>query len=105
MGVAWWKNRLFVADTYNNKVKVIDLLEADIRTVAGEATSGSTDLPPRFDEPAGLSVADGMIFVADTNNHLIRVIDIETGKVKTLALDGLLPPSRGSRNAGRGWSK
>ena len=40
-----------------------------------------------FYEPGGLSVADGRIYVADTNNHAVRVIDIATGAVSTLNVD------------------
>ena len=70
LSVARWQNHLFVADTYNNKIKDIDLERSTIRTIAGESTPGNTDSPPRFNEPAGLSVAAGTLYVADTNNHL-----------------------------------
>ena len=48
--------------------------------------------PAAFFEPAGLAVAAGKLFVADTNNHLIRVIDLKTLQVSTLAIAGLKPP-------------
>ena len=38
---------------------------------------------PQFDEPGGLSYADGILYVADTNNHVIRAIDLEAGVVDT----------------------
>ena len=37
-----------------------------------------------FDEPGGISYADGILYVADTNNHVIRAIDLEAGIVDTL---------------------
>ena len=37
-----------------------------------------------FDEPGGISYADGILYVADTNNHVIRLIDLEAGLVDTL---------------------
>ena len=37
-----------------------------------------------FDEPGGLSYAGGILFVADTNNHAIRTIDLEESLVETL---------------------
>ena len=37
-------------------------------------------------------MAAGKLFVADTNNHLIRVIDLKTLQVSTLAIAGLKPP-------------
>src|SRR5262249_58257755 len=42
-----------------------------------------------FDEPAGVSIAFGKLFVADTNNHAIRTIDLKTRHVETLKISGL----------------
>ena len=45
-------------------------------------------------EPSGLSVAAGKLYVADTNNHKIRVIDLKNGnKLSTLEIAGLTPPA------------
>ncbi len=38
----------------------------------------------RFNEPAGLAAAEGKLYVADTNNNSIRVIDLASGSVGTL---------------------
>ena len=43
----------------------------------------------QFFEPGGLAVLGGKIYVADTNNHQIRVLDIEKNQVSTLELKGL----------------
>lgn len=52
----------------------------------------------RFDTPKGISVdADGMVFVADTNNHLIRAI-YPNGTVFTLA--GNLEPAEEAIDGG-----
>ena len=40
----------------------------------------------QFYEPGGLSVAGDMLYVADTNNHAIRTVNVENGEVGTLAL-------------------
>jgi hypothetical protein len=50
---------------------------------AGQAT---------FDEPGGLSIADDTLYVADTNNHLVRTADLATGRVGTFAIRGLAAP-------------
>jgi hypothetical protein len=39
-----------------------------------------------FDEPGGLSATGRHVFVADTNNHAVRVIDVASGDVQTLAI-------------------
>jgi hypothetical protein len=46
-----------------------------------------------FNEPAGLSYAAGKIYVADTNAHRIRVVDLKTKAVTTLQLKGVEPPA------------
>jgi DNA-binding beta-propeller fold protein YncE len=92
LGVAFYDGRLYVADTYNNKIKAIDPATGATRTLAGTGKPGKSDDPAAFDEPAGLSAAAGRLYVADTDNHMIRVIDLKTGKVATLHITGLEPP-------------
>ncbi len=48
---------------------------------------------PQFYEPGGLSGANARLYVADTNNHAIRVVDLAMQSVSTLELkdpEGLL---------------
>jgi DNA-binding beta-propeller fold protein YncE len=97
LGVSWWDGQLYVADTYNNKIKVIDVDERSCRTVAGTGTAGRADAEEgrraTFNEPAGLSAAGGKLYVADTNNHAIRVMELAPPyRVTTLLIDGLTPP-------------
>ena len=92
IGVAAADGELFIADTYNNKIKSVDLATLQVRVVAGDQ-AGSSDDPPRFNEPAGLAVAGDELYVADTNNHAIRVINRASGKVRTLSIAGLQPPA------------
>src|SRR6185295_1891415 len=56
-----------------------------------------------FDEPSGLAIAGGKLYVADTNNHAIRVIDLKTRRTETLQLKGLeklMPRARAKGFAG-----
>jgi thiol-disulfide isomerase/thioredoxin len=91
LGVAYHDGVLYVADTYNNKLKTIDK-KGVVRTWLGDGKSGRSDKPPRFDEPGGIHVADGKLYVADTNNHLVRIVDLTTKAVSTFELKGLTPP-------------
>jgi thiol-disulfide isomerase/thioredoxin len=94
LGVAFYRGRIYVADTYNNKVKVVDPEQATCKTLAGTGKPGAGDEPAEFDEPAGITAAAGKLYVADTNNHLIRVIDLDhDNRVSTLALADLNPPA------------
>ena len=95
LGVAYYHGSLYVVDTYNNKVKTVNAKTGAVTTLAGTGAAGRSDEPAAFDEPAGLSGANGRLYVADTNNHLIRVIDLANGRVSTLAIKGLQPVAGG----------
>ncbi len=92
LGLAYADNHLYIADTYNNRVKVCTPQTRSVKTLVGAHKPGDSDDPPQFYEPGGLSVAGSNLYVADTNNHKIRVVDLKTDKVKTLDLAGLAPP-------------
>jgi thiol-disulfide isomerase/thioredoxin len=92
--VDYLDGKIYVADTYNHKIKVVNSKTGDTKTLAGTGKPGSADDSPQFHEPAGLAHAKGLLYVADTNNHLIRTIDLATGKVSTLTIEGLTPPAR-----------
>ncbi len=93
LGVAYLDEFLYVADTYNNKIKRINPATGETVTLADDDTSGESDQPPRFNEPGGIAAAKGRLFVADTNNHAIRVIELsDQPTIKTLTIRGLTPP-------------
>jgi thiol-disulfide isomerase/thioredoxin len=93
LGVVYFDGQLYVADTYNNKIKKVDPKKGTTRTLTGTGRPGRGDDPAEFDEPAGITAAVGKLFVADTNNHLVRVVDLNDGaKVRTLEIPGLEPP-------------
>ncbi len=94
LGVLYHDKLLYVADTYNNKIKVIDPLRGTSETLVGTGEPGANDSPAEFDEPAGLSYAAGKLYVADTNNHAVRTIDLAHGNhVATLEIKGLKAPA------------
>lgn len=93
LGVAYYDKKLYVADTYNNKIKVVDADSGETASLAGTGQPGKDDQPATFDEPAGISVAAGKLYIADTNNHAIRTIDLKSNRVATLEISGLAPPT------------
>jgi hypothetical protein len=93
---------LLIADTYNNKVKAVSQRDGRVTTIAGSGEAGlrnGVGTTARFHEPGGLSAAAGKLYVADTNNHAIRVVDLRTGWVTTLELDFTLSGLSHQRNA------
>jgi thiol-disulfide isomerase/thioredoxin len=93
LGLCEWEARLLIADTYNHKIKLLDPQTGSVKTFLGKGRPGQEDgASPSFYEPGGLSVANGRLFVADTNNHAVRVVDLKTKQTGTLMIKGLRPP-------------
>lgn len=94
LGVALDGDKVLIADTYNHKIKLLDAAKKSVETFSGDGKSGQADgKSPSFYEPAGLSVAGDKLFVADTNNQAVRVIDLKTKTVSTLKIENLTPPA------------
>ncbi len=91
LGVAFHEGKLYVADTYNSKIKVLYPEKRTCETFLGGEAEGWL-AGPLFREPGGISQANGKLYVADTNAHRIRVVDIKTKKVSTLKLQGVEAP-------------
>lgn len=91
LGVAHHNGLLYVADTYNNKIKVIDPAKRTSKTLLGGEPAGWL-AAPLFSEPGGISYAGGKLYVADTNAHRIRVVDVEKKTIATLKLTGVEAP-------------
>ena len=87
-------NKVLIADTYNHKIKQLDPATRAVKSVFGTGVSGQSDGgKPSFYEPGGLSVANDKLYVADTNNHAIRVVDLKSGLTSTLRIKDLQPPA------------
>lgn len=92
LGVVYVRGKLYVADTYNSKIKEIIVDKQESKTFAGSRDKGMRDGEAKkssFNEPGGISATTKNLFVADTNNHSIRKIDLDSGEVSTLQLTGL----------------
>ncbi|WP_373530692.1 thioredoxin-like domain-containing protein [Nostoc sp.] len=94
LGVEYAQNYLWVADTYNHKIKLVSS-SGNCQTVLGDGAAGLQDgqgKNTRFFEPSGLSAMSSYLYIADTNNHTIRCVDLETFEVTTLEFLGLCAP-------------
>jgi len=92
LGVAHVDGKLYVADTYNSRLRVYDPATKHLDTFLGGNDSTGWFTSPLFSEPGGISHANGKLYVADTNAHRIRVVDVRTREVTTLRLTGVDPP-------------
>jgi hypothetical protein len=86
---------LYVTDAGAQRIRAVDP-SGRIRTIAGSGTADATGLwvgggyrdgpahQAQFNRPAGIVWLDGKLYVADTNNHCVRVIGSD-GTVRTFA--------------------
>src|SRR5205814_7124370 len=80
--------RLYLAD--GNMIRWIDLASGAVTTLAGtpDVDNGSYDgTGPHasFNTPSGVAATPATVYVADTENHTIRAIDVATAAVTTIA--------------------
>lgn len=68
---------IFVADSYNGKIKAINMRSGDVRAL---------NLPYRLQEPAGLALGAGALWVANTNAHEIVRVDLSNGQIRRLTI-------------------
>lgn len=86
--------RLYVADTLNHRIRVIDFEQDTIETLAGTGEPGfSGDGGPadeaQINNPRKLTIGpDGRLYFGDEYNHRIRAVDLETGIITTVAGNG-----------------
>jgi hypothetical protein len=89
LGIATDGQQLYIADTYNSKIKSLDPATAEITTFLGTEQGWRDGDEPLFYEPGGLDLVDGVLYVADTNNHAIRMVELESGETSTLVMSGI----------------
>lgn len=75
IGIAIDKNKVYVADTYNDRIRLIE--NGKVSTLANQS----------FDTPTGLAVWRDKLLVADSGHRKIRVIETD-GSIWTLAGSG-----------------
>ncbi len=82
---------LFIADTFNGRIRAVDPITGLIRTVVGgggEYRYQGPDEPPSnsLSRPSGVALdEEGNLYVTDSDNHLVRRWDRITGRIERIA--------------------
>ena len=87
LGVCAAYGAIWVADSYNNTIRRVDITSGLVGTFAGNGTPGLTDGVGRdasFWEPGNMRAGWGLLYVADSNNHAVRVLDPASAALVTL---------------------
>ena len=85
---------LYIADTYNGRVKRFHPGTRAVERIFGggdgeDGEAGDRDgagMAARFRGPSALAVVSGRVFIADTDNGVVRIGDLTTGRVSVLRL-------------------
>lgn len=105
IGLTAHEGMLYVADTYNHKIRKLDPQTREVTTLIGTGRPGAVDgdrLKAQLNEPNGLCFVRGKLLIADSNNHLIRSYDPGSGKVSTLVFKGYERLPRATTNSHAG---
>lgn len=69
MGITFYQNQLYIADTYNGKIKAVNLENSRITTILAG-----------LDEPNDVKFIAGEMWVTDTNHHQLLKVNLTTGE-------------------------
>ncbi len=85
-------SRLFLTDTNNSTIRMIQIPDMIVKTIGGQAQAdGKADGPPNksaFNRPRGIATDGKFVYVSDTGNDQIRKIDLSNLTTSTLAGTG-----------------
>ncbi len=93
IGLCYYNRVIFIADTYNHAIRLANLNEGKIYTVIKPTDEGKCTVNGKdcnilsLYEPNDVKVYKNKLYIADTNNHLIRIYDVESGKFEDLVLE------------------
>src|SRR5438132_897503 len=85
---------IFIADTYNDRIRKVVAATGNIQTVAGNGTlgfsgDGGPAISAALSDPEGVFLdRSGNLFIADTGNSRIRKVVAATGNIQTVAGTG-----------------
>ena len=95
LGINYANGNIYISDSLNQRVRMVDRVTGIISTVAGTGTYGfGGDNGPAvnamLNNPAGIAVhsTSGHVYIADTFNHRIRMVNGTSGIIITVAGTG-----------------
>lgn len=85
---------LYIADTLHHRILQANVQSGDITPIAGslalgDAGDGGPAVEARLHTPHDVAVYGNTLYIADTHNHKIRAVDLDSGQIRTLAGNGV----------------
>jgi hypothetical protein len=89
-GISISNNRLYIAESGGHRVRAVDLQTGIINTIAGTGNPGNSGdgllaTSARLAGPAAVLATSDRLYIADHDNHRIRMVDFATGGISTVA--------------------
>ena len=89
-GVAVAGDFLYIADTYNDKIRIMSMSSLRVQTVKFSDENGKgKEVVRHLTQPAGLSFGGGALWIADTNGHSVKRFNPPSGVLQTIELKGI----------------
>jgi hypothetical protein len=93
------QGRLYISDTQNHRIRRVEFISPDfstgiVTTIAGTGTAGFNGdgpnaLEAQINNPEDIEVGpDGNVYFADTNNDRVRMLNLASGSIETVAGGG-----------------
>lgn len=95
-GIAYADDKLYISDSINHCIRMVDLEANTIDTIAGNATDGYSGdggaaTEAQLNNPHDLEIGpEGDLYIADTDNGAVRAVNLATGMIRTVAGTGEL---------------
>lgn len=92
LGLDAVENKVYIADTYNHAIRVADLEKRKLTTLIYQPIKGVCKIDDKecnmlsLYEPNDVVHFGNKLYIADTNNHLIRVFDLNSRELKDLII-------------------
>jgi len=89
------RGNLYIADTFNHRVRFVNAATGLIGTLAGTGAArftgdGGPATKATLNEPVALALDEqrNLLYIADLANYRVRVVDLDTGRITTYAGNG-----------------
>ncbi|MCB1178474.1 MAG: hypothetical protein KDK36_12890, partial [Leptospiraceae bacterium] len=90
MGIFLKEEKLYIADSFNNKIKEVDLTAKKVTSLKAyekQKKFSWIKKEANFNEPSSILIKNGNAIISDTNNHSLQLLNLEKKEVSEYFLN------------------